>query len=173
MQIKIGDWVTQYSAGIYRVEKIFEFKNCEPIAVLKKGFTNKLKPSVSWDSCSISLCETISNNLLKEIKSIFDANGKFSKRFNYYVIPPIQMLFNTNVVLMDLKDKQDKETIISQLQFPEEGKTIQQVESLLIENGIEILGSVQSKDSVPFQLTCFDYETDSDGEYIYRDARFI
>ena len=141
-----------------------------PIAVLKKGFTNKLKPSVSWDSCSISLCETISDDLLKEIKSIFENNSKFSKKFNDYVIPPIQMLLNTNIVL---KDKQDKETVISQLKFPEEGKTIQQVESLLIEKGIEILGSVQSKDSVPFQLTCFDYETDSDGEFIYRDARFI
>ncbi|WP_312476179.1 hypothetical protein [Neobacillus sp.] len=170
MQIKIGDWVTQYSAGIYRVEKIFEFKNREPIAVLKKGFTNKLKASVRWDSCSISLCETISDDLLKEIKSIFENNSKFSKKFNDYVIPPIQMLFNTNIVL---KDKQDKETVISQLKFPEEGKNIQQVESLLIENSIEILGSVQSKDSVPFQLTCFDYETDSDGEFIYRDARFI
>jgi hypothetical protein len=170
MQIKIGDWVTQYSAGIYRVEKIFEFKNREPIAVLKKGFTNKLKPSVSWDSCSITLCETISDDLLKEIKSIFENNSNFSKRFNDYAIPPIQMFFNTNVVL---KDKQDKETVISKLKFPEEGKTIQQVESLLIENGIEILGSVQSKDSVPFQLTCFDYETNSDGESIYRDARFI
>ncbi|CAH2713844.1 hypothetical protein BACCIP111895_00998 [Neobacillus rhizosphaerae] len=169
MQLKIGDWVTQYSAGIYRVEKIFEFKNHQPIAVLKKGFTNKLKPSVSWDSCSISFCETISDDLLKEIKSIFENNSKFSKRFNDYDIPPIQMLFNTNVVL---KDKHDKETVISQLKFPE-GKTIQQIESLLFENDIEILDSEQSKDSVPFQLTCFDYETDSNGEFIYRDARFI
>jgi len=45
----LGNGVTQNSAGNYRVELVFEFKTREPNAVFKKGFTNKLKPSVNYD----------------------------------------------------------------------------------------------------------------------------
>jgi len=170
MQIKVGDWVTQYSAGIYKVERIIEFIYREPMVVLKKGFTKKLKPSVGWDSCSISLCEKISEELFIEIEVIFVSNSKFNKRFNDYVIPPIQSIYNTQIVL---KDAGDIEKIINELNISEEGKTLQQVETFLIENGIKILGSLQTKDSIPFQLICFDYETNSSGDLIYRNAHFI
>ncbi|WP_090631762.1 hypothetical protein [Neobacillus massiliamazoniensis] len=79
-------------------------------------------------------------------------------------------MYNTQIVL---KDTQDKEKIINELNFSEEGKTLQQVEEIFFENGIKILGSIQTKDSIPFQLICFDYVTSPNGDFIYRDVRFI
>ncbi|WP_090635409.1 hypothetical protein [Neobacillus massiliamazoniensis] len=79
-------------------------------------------------------------------------------------------MYNTQIVL---KNAQDKEKIINELNFSEEGKSLQQVEEIFFKNGIKILGSIQTKDSNPFQLICFDYETNPNGDFIYRDVRFI
>ena len=154
VEIKIGDWVTQYNAGIYKVERIIPINKSLPIVVLKKGFTNNLKPFVSWDTCEVSICVKVSNEVLIEIQTILNSNRKFNEKFIEYVIPPIKVLYNTNILL---PDKSDKEELIRQLDF-QNGKTAQEVESMLKANGIELLGSAPSKDCVHFQLICTDYE---------------
>ena len=168
MEIKIGDWVTQYSAGIFKVEKILPLKKSQPIVVLKKGFTNKLKPFVGWDTCAVSLCVKVSNEVLIEIQTILNSNSKFNEKFNEYVIPPIRVLYNMNIIL---PDKSDKEELLKQLDI-QNGKTIQEVERMLKATGTELLGSAQSEEYVNFQLICTDYEINTDGEFIYRNARF-
>ena len=168
MGIKIGDWVTQYSAGIFKVEKILPLKKSQPIVVLKKGFTNKLKPFVGWDTCAVSLCVKVSNEVLIEIQTILNSNSKFNEKFNEYVIPPIRVLYNMNIIL---PDKSDKEELLKQLDI-QNGKTIQEVERMLKATGTELLGSAQSEEYVNFQLICTDYEINTDGEFIYRNARF-
>ena len=168
MEIKIGDWVTQYNAGICMVERILPLKKSQPIVVLKKGFTNKLKPFVSWDTCEVSLCEKVSNEVLIEIQTILNSNRKFNDKLNEYVIPTIQVLYNTNILL---SDKIDKEELLKKLDF-QNGKTVHEVKRMLKATGTKLFGSVQSEDCIHFQLICTDYETNIDGEFIYRNARF-
>ena len=168
MEIKIGDWVTQYNAGVYKVERILPLKKSQPIVVLKKGFTNNFKPFVSWDTCEVSLCEKVSNEVLIEIQTILNSNRKFNEKLNEYVIPPIKVLYNTNI---RLSDKSDKEELLKQLDL-QNGKTVHEVERMLKATGTKLFGSVQSEDCVHFQLICTDYESNTDGELIYRNARF-
>jgi hypothetical protein len=111
----------------------------------------------------------VSSETLLEIESILNEDNRFFKKFNEYVTPPIQSLYNTTV---KFKTNDSEDTMLRLLNLEREGKTIQEVEELLKENGVQWLGSLQSNESINLQLTCTDYETNLNGDFIYKSARF-
>ena len=98
-QIKIGDWVTQYSAGYWQVVNIFpkyadkdysfnetSWNKGDRIGdwiILKKGFTPKMKPSNACEFVDAQWCKPVSADILQSIEAIFDANPKARQKFEH------------------------------------------------------------------------------------------
>lgn len=96
--IKIGDWVTQYSAGYWMVVNIFpkyadedysfngkSWKKGDRLGewvVLKKGFTAKMKPSNACDFVDAQWCKPVSNDIAQSIEATFTANPKAKAKFD-------------------------------------------------------------------------------------------
>lgn len=95
--IKIGDWVTQYSAGYWKIIDIIPkyadedysyggraWKKGEQLGdwvILKKGFTPKLKPSNACEFTDAQWCRLVSDDVLQAIESAFAENPKARTKF--------------------------------------------------------------------------------------------
>ncbi len=98
MTIKIGDWVTQYSAGYWKVIDIFpkyadedysydgkSWKKGDRLGdwvILKKGFTAKMKPSNACEFVDAQWCEIVSDGIMKSIEATFAENPKAKQKFD-------------------------------------------------------------------------------------------
>ena len=95
--IKIGDWVTQYSAGYWKVVNIIpqyadedycyngiSWKKGDRIGdwvIMKKGLTSKMKPSNGCDFADIQWCKPVSEDTRKAIEAAFAENPKAKQKF--------------------------------------------------------------------------------------------
>ncbi len=98
MSVKIGDWVTQYSVGYWQVVDIKpqyapetrndafgKYKRGEIIgqyAVLKKGFTPKMKFRTDVECVNILWCNPVSDDVMAEIERYFAENPKYKEKFD-------------------------------------------------------------------------------------------
>ncbi|MBQ8404549.1 MAG: hypothetical protein IJX55_09045 [Clostridia bacterium] len=92
--LKSGDWVKQYSAGYWQIVDIKpkyaeedgeNTKKGDLIgswALLKKGFTPKMKFRLDFECVDIYWCKPISESELCEISEYFEAHEKESKKFS-------------------------------------------------------------------------------------------
>lgn len=105
--INLGDWVTQYSAGYWQVVDIkpkyadetrndayAKYKKGEIIgqyAVVKKGFTPKMKFKADVECVDIQWCNPVSDNVITEIERYFAENPKHKEKFDNLEIklPPM------------------------------------------------------------------------------------
>lgn len=95
--IKIGDWVTQYSAGYWMVVNIFpkyadedyccdgqSWKKGDRLGnwmILKKGFTPKMKPSNICEFVDSQWCRPVTDDILHAIEAAFAENPKAKQKF--------------------------------------------------------------------------------------------
>lgn len=95
--IKIGDWVTQYSAGYWRVVDIFpkyadedysydgqSWKKGDRLSdwvILKKGCTPKMKPSNACDFVDAQWCKRVPDEIVQAIEAMFEENPKAKQKF--------------------------------------------------------------------------------------------
>lgn len=95
--IQIGDWVTQYSAGFWKVVNIFpkyadedyrygdqSWKKGDRLGdwiVLKKGFTSKMKPSNACEFVDAQWCKPVANDIVHSIELAFSENPKSKAKF--------------------------------------------------------------------------------------------
>jgi len=95
--IKIGDWVTQYSAGYWMVVDIFpkyadedysydgkSWKKGDRLGewvILKKGVTAKLKPSNACEFIDARWCKPVSYDIAQSIEATFAENPKAKIKF--------------------------------------------------------------------------------------------
>ena len=96
--LKIGSWVTQYSAGYWKVVNIFpkyadedysyegkSWKKGDRLGewvILKKGFTNKMKPSNACEFIDSQWCKPVSNDVIEAIEAEFEKNPKAKQKFD-------------------------------------------------------------------------------------------
>ena len=96
--ISIGDWVTQYSAGYWKVISIFpkyadedysyngySWKKGDRLGdwvILKKGFTPKMKPSNACEFVDSQWCNPVSADILQSIEVAFAENPKAKQKFD-------------------------------------------------------------------------------------------
>ena len=96
-KIKVGDWVTQYSAGYWKVVNIFpkyadedynydgkSWKKGDRLGdwvILKKGFTPKMKPSNACEFVDAQWCNPVSNDIVLAIEETFEENPKAKQKF--------------------------------------------------------------------------------------------
>lgn len=115
--IKIGSWVTQYSAGYWQVVKTFpkyadedyssegmSWKKGDRLGewvILKKGFTNKMKPSSACDFVDSQWCKPVSNDILQAIEAEFSNNPKAKQKFDSAPYMPNPSVTNLWLKLSD------------------------------------------------------------------------
>ncbi len=96
--IKIGSWVTQYSAGYWKVVNVFpkyadedysyegtSWKKGDRLGewvILKKGFTSKMKPSNACEFVDSQWCKPVSNDIIEAIDAEFANNPKAKQKFD-------------------------------------------------------------------------------------------
>ena len=119
--IKIGDWVTQYSAGYWKVVAIFpkyadedysyngqSWKKGDRLGdwvVLKKGFTAKMKPSNACEFLDSKNCQLVSHDVVRAIEDAFAENPKAKEKFDNAPSMPNPSVYS---VWMSLSDEQAK-----------------------------------------------------------------
>lgn len=97
-EIKIGDWVTQYDSGYWKVLKILpqyatedyksekvNWKKGELIgylSLLKKGFTSKMKYRLDCKSCNIEWYKKVDDSINTFINEYFKDNIKQKEEFD-------------------------------------------------------------------------------------------
>ena len=119
--LKIGDWVTQYSAGYWKVVAIFpkyadedysyngqSWKKGDRLGdwvVLKKGFTAKMKPSNACEFLDSKNCQLVSQDVVRAIEDTFAENPKAKEKFDNAPSMPNPSVYS---VWMSLSDEQAK-----------------------------------------------------------------
>ena len=95
--IKIGDWVTQYSAGYWQVVNLFpkyadedysyegkSWKKGDRLGdwvILKKGFTDRMKPGNACEFVDAQWCKPVSQEIAASIEMAFAENPKARQKF--------------------------------------------------------------------------------------------
>ena len=119
--LKVGDWVTQYSAGYWKVVAIFpkyadedysyngqSWKKGDRLGdwvVLKKGFTAKMKPSNACEFLDSKHCQLVSQDVVRAIEDAFAENPKAKEKFDNAPSMPNPSVYS---VWMSLSDEQAK-----------------------------------------------------------------
>ena len=92
-ELKIGMWVTQYSAGFWQIidlkpkyaEKDMpgyeKGKQIGQWALMKKGFTPKMKFRIDSDTTDAEWCKSVSEAQLAQIQQYFEEHPKDAQRF--------------------------------------------------------------------------------------------
>lgn len=87
-RIKIGDWVTCCYAGYWQVVDLKrnsgDSRFADVLAIVKKGFTPKMKFHVSLKYCDIDWCKKISESELCGIEKFFKENPDQKRAFDVY-----------------------------------------------------------------------------------------
>ena len=115
--IRIGDWVTQYSAGYWMVVNIFPkyadndyssngnfWKKGDRLGdwvVLKKAFTPKMKPSNACEFVDAQWCQPVSRDIVDLIATTFEENPKAKVKFENAPSMPSPSVANTWMVFTD------------------------------------------------------------------------
>ena len=117
--IKIGDWVTQYSSGYWKVVGVFpkyadedysyngiSWKKGDRLSdwvILKKGFTAKMKPSNACEFVDAQWCKLVTDDILQSIEATFAENPKAKQKFDNAPDLPNP---SVNSIWMKLSDEQ-------------------------------------------------------------------
>lgn len=130
--IKVGDWVTQYSAGYWKVVSIYPkyadedynnngkfWKKGDRLGdwlVLKKGFTPKMKPSNACEFVDAQWCKPVSKEILQSIQAMFNEDLKLQQKFEKAPNMPKPSVAS---VWLALSDEQAESFFQLILRFPE------------------------------------------------------
>lgn len=140
-KIKVGDWVTSYSKGIYRVERIItryydeldivdeEDKNigdeyADKFIISKRLLNSNFKKSLGYDSCSDFFIKPLDKEILKTFKETLKNNPNWLADLDNYQIPPIRSIYNMD---LKLKTKNDVKLIKEFMSFIKDGRTYKEI----------------------------------------------
>jgi hypothetical protein len=98
-KINIGDWVTQYRTGYWKVKELhpkYSPFDCdrlhkgEPIgveAVLQKAFNNTFKFNMEMSTCDLSLCQHVTKAVMRKIEKYFKEHPDDEIKFETSQLP--------------------------------------------------------------------------------------
>lgn len=179
--LKIGDWVKQYSSGYWQIIDIkpkyaeedvdnenLKCKKGDLIgswALMKKGFTPKMKFRVESDYCDAAWCVPVSAEELAAINEYFATHPKDAEKFEKKPFAPRPAI--TTIWLEIPEEKRvDMEAAISELP---ETFTEKELKSFLEEKGLFNCVSKSSQNvNATLQCAHFFWELDENSDCIYR-----
>lgn len=139
-KIKIGDWVTSYSKGTYRVEKIYdrfydetsafipEKDNIgdqqERMIVSKRFLNSKLEKSLSYESCSEAFISPLTEKERTALNTVLLEKPQLVTELDAYEIPTLTSVFNTE---LQIDNKNDLELLHKLIVFIKKGKSFLEI----------------------------------------------
>ena len=139
--LKVGDWITSYSAGIFRIEQIIteyyeENNSMMPTdkkigdvelrtIVSKKLFNSKFKKTLGYDSCNELLAKKVTPEQEDHIKTILAQNPQFLQQLDDYKIPPLHNVCN---MPLQIDSEQDMENVKLLIAFINIGRTMVEID---------------------------------------------
>ena len=115
-KINIGDWVTQYRTGYWKVKELhpkYSPFDCdrlhkgEPIgveAVLQKAFNNTFKFNMEMSTCDLSLCQHVTKAVMRKIEKYFKEHPDDEIKFetSQLPVPPNVTAIHLNLSLIHI-----------------------------------------------------------------------
>ena len=143
-KINIGDWVTQYRTGYWKVKELhpkYSPFDCdrlhkgEPIgveAVLQKAFNNTFKFNMEMSTCDLSLCQHVTKAVMRKIEKYFKEHPDDEIKFetSQLPVPP-----NVTAIHLNIDDAQ-RDHISSLLNIELPNLTYPKVKEILSDNGL-------------------------------------
>lgn len=140
-KIKIGDWVTSYSKGIYRVERIttqyYDEQDIEDeedkkigdeypdkFIISKRLLNSSFKKSLGYESCSAFFIKPLNKVKLKALNETLKKNPNWLTDLDNYQIPPIELIYNLD---LKLKTKDDVKLIENFILYVKDGRTYKEI----------------------------------------------
>ena len=125
--MKIGDFVTGYGSGYWQlidikpkiadedyVSETIRWKKGQVIgrwAILKKCFTNKMKPRIDFSYEDSTWVKPVNNDILMEIQRYFEEHPEFKQKFETTVIKLQPMITNCWFDLPEEKEAEFRTTL--------------------------------------------------------------
>lgn len=143
-KINIGDWVTQYRTGYWKVKELhpkYSPFDCdrlhkgEPIgveAVLQKAFNNTFKFNMEMSTCDLSLCQHVTKAVMRKIEKYFKEHPDDEIKFE---TPQLPVPPNVTAIHLNIDDAQ-RDHISSLLNIELPNLTYPKVKEILSDNGL-------------------------------------
>ena len=172
-RINIGDWVTQYRAGYWKVKELHpkyspfdhgRLHKSEPIgivAVLQKAFSNTFKFNMEMSTCDLSLCQHVTKAVTRKIETYFKVHPDDEIKFetSQLPVPPSVTAIHLNI------DDAQRNHISSLLNIELPHLTYPKVKEILSDNGLtEVLPGA---DNTLLFLFGYSWEQDENFNMIY------
>lgn len=125
MSLKVGDWVRSYSAGIWQVYRILEYKCLNAVTgevqnkttVFSKRFvSNSYKRSFKEESCDSSLVRHLSPNEGAELENFISENSKLYEQYLAYEPKGIDCIYNARIGVPESKNASEITKLLSGLE---------------------------------------------------------
>ena len=122
MELKIGDWVTSYSSGIWQIYKILNYKGINPVSGLEKEITSifskrflskSFKSSFKEECCSPDFVDKLDHETTDRLKKFIKENDELVSKFKKYLPKKINSVYNARIGIPKGKNAKEAEAIIS------------------------------------------------------------
>ena len=106
MNLKVGDWVTSYSKGIWQVYRVLDYTCIDPASkkemkkntVFSKRFVSStLKRSFKEECCDPAFVTKLDSVELTELQEFIDDNVGLYKKFESYQPKEIDCIYNARI----------------------------------------------------------------------------
>ena len=113
MSLEVGDWVRSYSAGIWQIYRILEYKCRNPVTgkeqdkttIFSKRFvSNTFKRSFKEECCDPSFVEQLNSGEKRELDLFINQNKKLYVMFRDYKPKNIDCIYNARIGIPENRD---------------------------------------------------------------------
>lgn len=171
--ISIGDWVTQYKAGYWKVKELHPRRSScdygrihkgDPIgdeAVLQKAFSNTFRFGMEMSSCDVSLCQPVTKAVMRKIEKYFKEHPEDLIKFETSQIPVPPSITTIHLHI----DEAQQAHISSLLNVELPHLTYPKIKEILSVNGI--VEAMPGAHSMLLYLYGYSWEQDENFDMIY------
>ena len=108
VEVKPGDWVTSYSAGIWQVYRVVTYSAEDPVtgkagfhtSILSKRFLNgKMQRAFSQECCAPRFVEKLSRSEVAELNKFIAENSKLWAAFENHAPKPLSAIYNARITI--------------------------------------------------------------------------
>ena len=173
MNLKVGDWVSSYSAGIWQIYRILSYKCLDPISkqetiktsVFSKRFlSNSFKRSFKEECCSPEIVQKLDNETQTKLQKFIEENSSLYQKFVEFKPKSLSRVYNARIGIPKSKSTNELED-----QFSKE----QKFNELQIKPYLEKLGfNTNEMPSWTAQFISENHEVE-DGYLVYKFTRVL
>lgn len=173
--LKVGDYITTYSGGYFRVEHVLEryaqetangFVKGEKmpnVVVSKQVFNQSFEFTLGYDRSDESDCKLVPKKAQTVIDEFFIDNPKKLLELNQYEIPNIKK--NKNIILT--LDQVEHERLTVLLYSMKHKFSLRELKDAFVENGLEKCIGNKGKNTYMLCIVNINYEVNGKKEEVY------